>query len=353
MSINLAVSYLHPAAIATRVSYARIDNTSTPVFTTVPNLVGASGTFVIAQNIPAGQYQINGVPIYADGRTCPPTIQITPACPGLTSISAFITGSVIVISYLAPPTAPKVRITVNYPNGGSNTANYVNDGNPISLALPSGVFGNYSVSGQSVCDESSGFYSQPSGIVNVTYNQAISSSYQIGTTSILACAASAGSLFTNGVFGPGVGLFYDSALTNPVTGNSFVVNIANGHIFNLSPVTGIIGSDTGNTCGTTTNVFIQNINSNYFIPAVLGIPGFSLIGTVFSGGSQTGTHGAFIGVIQVPIAGIDGPCCIGLLVNNIPIQSVSVASSGLITFSSISVSATDKISIILHQGSCP
>jgi hypothetical protein len=108
MSINLAVSYSHPAAIATQVSYARIDNTPTPVFTTlVPNLTGASGTFVIAQNIPDGQYQINAVPVYADGRTCPPTINVTPACPGLTSISAFITGGVIVVSYLAPPTAPQ------------------------------------------------------------------------------------------------------------------------------------------------------------------------------------------------------------------------------------------------------
>jgi len=63
---------------------------------------------------------------------------------------------------------PKVRITVNYPNGGSFTANYVNTGNNIVIALPTNLDGDYVVVGQSVCDESSGFYSPFSSQVVVT-----------------------------------------------------------------------------------------------------------------------------------------------------------------------------------------
>lgn len=174
MGINLSVTFSHPAAMATRVSYARIDNLATgasPVFTTVPNLVGGSGTFTVATNIPDGQYQINGLPIYADGRTCTPTVVYTSACPGLISISAINQGGVIVVNYLAPSGAPSVLININFPNGGSFSQIYVNNGNPISVGIPAGVYGTYTVNGQSVCDATSGFYSPPSANVSVLVNQ--------------------------------------------------------------------------------------------------------------------------------------------------------------------------------------
>jgi hypothetical protein len=169
MSINLTIEWDHPSAIANFVQYARIDNTVSPVFTTVaPNVPGASGTATIAMNIPNGQYQVNMTPIYADGRTCTANVSITPACPGLISINAVLNSGNIVVSYLAPSQAPKVRITVNYPNGGSFIANYVNDGNNIVIALPVGQTGLFTVSGQSVCDEGSGFYSAPSTSISLT-----------------------------------------------------------------------------------------------------------------------------------------------------------------------------------------
>lgn len=167
MSINLSIIFQHPDAISHQVSYARIDNIVTPSFINVsPNPVISPTT--IATNIPNGQYQVNSIPIYADGRTCLPEITITPACPGLLSITAVITSGNLVISYLAPSEVPKVRMTVNYPNGGSFIANYVNNGNNIVIALPVGLTGNFAVTGQSVCDEGSGFYSDPSSQVVVT-----------------------------------------------------------------------------------------------------------------------------------------------------------------------------------------
>lgn len=166
-NINLSFQFSHPDAVSHFVQYARIDNTSEPNWiTVVPNPVTSPA--IIATNIPDGQYQIKSTPIYADGRSCQPTVFTTDPCPPLVSLSAYTTGGFLVVQYNAPASAPKVRITVNYPNGGSNTANYVNDGNPISLSIPTNVFGDFVVSGQTVCDEASGFYSVPSPPATVT-----------------------------------------------------------------------------------------------------------------------------------------------------------------------------------------
>lgn len=169
MSINLSISFSHPDAVAHRVRYARIDNTVNPNYITVsPDPITSPAT--IASNIPNGQYRIESYPIYADGRPCSgdPLIQDTAPCEPLVSINAYLSGDTIVVQYLAPPDVPKVRITINYPNGGSYTANYVNNGNDIPIAIPSNLEGDFLVFGQSVCDEGSGFFSPLSSQVTVT-----------------------------------------------------------------------------------------------------------------------------------------------------------------------------------------
>lgn len=247
MSINLAISFSHPDAISQFVQYARIDNTGSPVFTTVsPN--PTTSPAVIARNIPAGQYQIQSTPVYADGRICQPEIVQTPACPGLISINATLSGSTLIITYLAPSTVPKVRLSVLYPNGGSFVANYVNDGNPVSIGLPAGVFGNYSVSGQSVCDESSGFFSPASGSVTVSYNSVISGTFQLANTPGATCPAGTTTLYSSGPVVPGTTLFLDSGLSTPVVG--FLYALYGGIIYNLGTGTGVLGSDTGVSCTT-------------------------------------------------------------------------------------------------------
>lgn len=167
MSINLTITWSHPAAISNKVQYARIDNTLNPIFTSVADLPGSSGTATIATNIPNGQYQVDITPVYPDGRTCSATVITTSPCSPLFSLNAVIQSGNIVISYLAPSDAPKVRITVNFPNGGSSVANYVNNGNNIVIPLPAGLTGVYTVSGQTVCDEGSGFFSAPSPQVSL------------------------------------------------------------------------------------------------------------------------------------------------------------------------------------------
>jgi hypothetical protein len=172
-TINLSVKANQDGAVAHRIRYARIDNVINPVWITVsPDVVNSPNlTETIATNIPNGQYRIGYYAIYSDLRTCLEQFVETAPCDNLISINAYLDGNNIIIEYLAPNDAPKVRITVNYPNGGNTTQNYVNNGNDIPIALPNGVYGDFTVTGQSVCDESSGFYSAPSSQVVVSREQ--------------------------------------------------------------------------------------------------------------------------------------------------------------------------------------
>lgn len=290
MSINLGIEFQLPVgAVSNLVQYARIDNTSSPVWTTVsPN--PTTSPAVIATNIPNGQYEIQATPIYPDGRTCTPTVTTTPGCPGLISLSAVIQSGVLVVNYLAPSGAPSVLINVNYPNGGSFSQMYTNTGNPISIGLPSGVFGNYTVNGQSVCDPTSGFNSTPSASVTVNYSQAVSGTYYLGSTIPAVCANNSPStLYTNGAPIPGTILYVDSALQTAVTGSSYV--LYQGVIYNLSSTNGTLGTDSGQNC----NVQISGNNGlSTSIPSgngfITSTPGRTVSVYISAGGPPGGTY---------------------------------------------------------------
>lgn len=289
MAINLAIEFQMPVgAVSNLVQYARIDGISNPVWVTVsPN--PTSSPAVIATNIPNGQYEIQATPIYPDGRICQPTVVTTPACPGLISLSAIIQTGVLVVTYLAPSGVPSVLINVNYPNGGSYSQIYPNTGNPISIGLPSGVTGNYTVNGQSVCDASSGFYSAPSASVTVNYTNAVSGTYYLGTSLANVCTAPYTVLYSNGAPVPGSTLFTDPGLNTEITGYSYVSY--QGVIYTISSTNGTLGSDTGQNC----NVTISGNNGlSTSIPSgngfITSTPGRTISVYISAGGPAGGTY---------------------------------------------------------------
>lgn len=172
-TINLSVKLNQDGAIAHRIRYSRIDNVLNPTWVTVsPDVVNSPNlTETIATNIPNGQYRIGYYAIYSDLRSCQEAFVDTPACDPLISINAYLDGNNIIVQYFAPSDVVKVKININYPNGGSYSALYLNNGNDIPIALPNGVYGDFTVTGQSVCDENSAFYSAPSSQVIVTREQ--------------------------------------------------------------------------------------------------------------------------------------------------------------------------------------
>ena len=298
-SINLTVQFTPiPGTSYNLCQYARIDNTATPVFINAPNVVTSPTT--IATNIPDGQYQINLTPIYPDGRTCTPTSFITPPCAPLISISAYINSGTLVVNYLAPSGTPQVQINVAYPNGGTWSQMYVNNGTPISIALPPNLYGNYTVTGQSVCDPVSGFYSALSQTVTVVLSQPTPNTYSLSNSQTAICGVTPATYYTAGGFQVNTTLFTDSTLATPVLGYSYVM--INNIVYNLDPTTGVIGAATGANCAiqvTGNNAFstsIPNGTGNIIAPA-----GTTVTCSITANGPSGGTYNLSVSIPSLSI----------------------------------------------------
>jgi hypothetical protein len=157
-NIDLIVTFNHPDAISNTIRYARIDNTDTPVYTTISAILPGASPYTISTSpaLENGQYRVYIRPVYADGRLCSETLFDTPACTGINSFSASYDGSNINVTYNAVGSLEAVKVNIAYPNGGSFSQIYTN-GDPIVITPPNGVFGNYYITMQPVCDQDTGF----------------------------------------------------------------------------------------------------------------------------------------------------------------------------------------------------
>lgn len=361
MAINLSIKWSHPGANSAFIRYARIDNVSNPSYIIVtPNKVVTPNvtTINIAEGVPNGQYEIQATPIYADGRSCAATIDITNACPGLQAISAYISGGNIIVNWTALPEIPKARITVTYPAGGSAVANYSNVApvNNTVIPIPPGNNGNITVQGQSVCDESSGFYSSFSNSItlnNATGTNPIPSQYVVGNNIDTLCNGNATTLYTNGAFAIGNVIYQDAALTVPVTGYTYVSSVYSLIIYTVSTLTGEVLGSTGQSC----NVVVSNniLTDNYKINTVTGITGFVLPGGgVLVNTSYTGTRtpsGTFTVAVNVS-SNIGASGRLTLSRNNIVIQCLNVSGNNTYTFNPFVFAANDLLEIESETGSC-
>lgn len=240
--------------------------------------------------------------------------------------------------YSSIPFAPGVTMYVDNtlltPITGFNFIALVSSGNVYNLDSGTGVVG--SATGNNCSSGTPG-------------------TYGLSNTGPGTCGATSQILYSNGTFAPGVTLYTDSALTNPVTGFLFVLQTSTNKIFNLDSTTGLVGSDTGTMC-TTTTVRITSSMVGCTLTNVSGISGFtpSPALPMSVGGTVTGTHGAFAGSIALTISGTPffNPSNITLHVDGVPVACVNVTSSGIYTFGSRSYGATQLIEIFLNTGSC-
>lgn len=167
-TMDIIVNFNNPAAASFNLRYARIDNTNTPTYISVPGII--TSPYVI-DNVADGQYLVGLTPIYSDGRTCPEVTQTTSSCTGINSFNAIIGGSPsgFIISYNALPSIPQVRVNISYPNGGSSSQIYTNNGVDIDIPFPAGVFGDFAITMTPVCNANTGFFGAPTApvILNV------------------------------------------------------------------------------------------------------------------------------------------------------------------------------------------
>ena len=173
--MDISVDFVHPSAISNTIRYARIDNTNSPVYTTITGVLPAD-TPKLIPNVPTGQYFVGITPIYADGRRCSETSGVTEVCPPITSFNSYLGGEAgyehINIKYTAMSRSGHIKVVVGLPNGGTYSEIVVNDGSTIHIPLSTlgNQVGTYTVTLYPVCDVANGFFGQPtsSAILTVT-----------------------------------------------------------------------------------------------------------------------------------------------------------------------------------------
>lgn len=185
-TIDIIVTFTHPAAIKNTIRYARVDNTSTPVYTTITDVLPGDSPYTIS-GVDDGQYIVTITPIYADGRTCGEVVLNTGfPTSGINAFSASFDGTDITIDYNAPDALPQVKVTINYPNGGTFSQIYDNDGMDITITPPAGVYGDYTIYMTPVYNENTGYFGQNTAPAIVTVTPPNNSTFVNNTTNVLA-----------------------------------------------------------------------------------------------------------------------------------------------------------------------
>lgn len=72
--------------------------------------------------------------------------------------------------------------------------------------------------------------------------------YLVHTVPYLICGSSPITLYSSNAFGVGQKMYFDSALTRPVTGYTLITQFKHGFIYTIDSTTGIVGASTGNNC---------------------------------------------------------------------------------------------------------
>lgn len=275
-TMDIIVNFNNPSAISYTLRYARIDNTNTPTYITIPNVL--SSPYLI-NNVADGQYFVGITPIYADGRVCPEITQTTPACTGINSFSAVTGGSPtsdFIVSYSAIAGLPKIRVNIAYPNGGSWSQIYNNGSSPITIPFPPFVYGDFSITITPVCNENTGYFGAPTApvILNVPDPNVLPGNmYSISHTNTASNVGTVQLYIGNNNSSPSTFLYNATLVTDPTTGTSASLPAVNANILfiidngktflsvSCNGVPGLTGTNTASWGGINGNVQIDFIST--------------------------------------------------------------------------------------------
>lgn len=252
---QLVVTFVNTATTSSVCNIYRVTNgikSSSAASTTI--LLPGDSPFT-SPDLPEGQYSVELTPEFADGKNCPASIILTDNCYPITSFQAYTGGESgyehFNIKYTT--VAPKVKLIVGLPNGGTQSFIYTNDGSTIHINFTEfgSQYGDYTFTIYPVC--------------NVTTNY-------IGVASapiVIEVAPPNNSSFINNSAG---------AMTNVLL-TSFATVISS--VFNSSSVA---------SSGGTTGYYLAN---GFYNSLVININ----TGTIATGSLVTGT-GTFAGVVS-------------------------------------------------------
>lgn len=182
-------------------------------------------------------------------------------------------------------------------------------------------------------------------------------SYILGNSTASICAGTVVTRYTNGAFVVGGTLFLDSALTTPVTGNAYVVQVSTNAIYNLNISTGVVGSSTGLSCTVNVNLHDQTSVLSFTSVLINGAP-ISIPGgfPTSTGVNVTGTSPRN-GTCTVEVSySMTGPSmnCMTITGSDGTSQNQTIATgSSTVTFSGVVVNNTATVVINTTNGVCP
>lgn len=197
-------------------------NNSGNTFTTVTNTAAAFP--VTVGSLAATQWEVQIRQQCANGVWSPWAAAVSNnpcAVPSLFTVA--ISGSNFVVTANLPSPATKIEVTMTDPNGGVSVAVYDlgSSSGTQNIAIPVGIYGNYSFKGRTVCTASPLFASDFTNNVNVVNTNPTSNNIKL--------SASFGLAITNTVNGTGSGIptSFNGAT---VTGNlyDYTPGLANG-----------------------------------------------------------------------------------------------------------------------------
>lgn len=371
-TIDLVVTFDHPSAISNTIRYARIDNTVSPTYITIPGVLPGASPYTIS-GVDNGQYRIGITPVYSDGRSCPELFFETPACIGITSFSAEYDGTNIVATYTADPALSSVRFNISYPNGGTFTQIYTN-GDAISVTPPPGVYGTFFATLQAVCEPDTGFFGVATAPATFTIdppgnssieNLTASTSFSVEVladsltpvpTSTLSVANTIPFYLADGTYTAiqvrGVGSGFTVRL---VTGTGTYYGVDDGfgkYDFASIPVlSGMVISILDDASPVVSTFYVEN-NATTNITNIT--PAFFLINVgelpLTGGNTIQGTHGGYTG--EIGLENNVGDACASLSVNGVEVETMSL-TTGTQSFASRTYNVGDLIEIVISENLCP
>lgn len=390
-NIDLVVNFDHPAAVSNTIRYARIDNTGSPSYITIPGILPGQNPYTIA-SVPNGQYRVGITPVYSDGRLCSELFFETPACAGINSFSATYDGtSDIDVTYSAAVSVPQVRVNISYPNGGSASQIFTN-GDPISMTIPIGLSGTYIVTMQPVCDEDTGFFGVSTAPVNVPI--AFDQTVQLQVINPLGGSTNRITAVT-GIAGFSFGSTVNEGETQTGTHSAFtgVISVAimqsfgtgaNGILLSINGTpTECIPAPSGSLFAQTFNfgsrtyaatdviqiTYDANIcdvsgagaflvTNNATAPSIASVTPSSVYEIsagsfpVIPSAGVTATHTGFSSILNVAVTGISGTVKAELYKNADLQQCLTFTVDGNADFNAVVFSISDTCEIILSDGGC-
>lgn len=378
--VDLVVTFSHPDAISNTIRYARIDNTVTPVYTTIPGILPGDSPYTIS-GVANGQYRVYLRPIYSDGRLCTETFVDTPACTGINSFSVAYDGTNINVTYSASGDLDAVRVNISYPNGGSFSQIYAN-GDPIVIAPPPGVFGTFFVTMQPVCNVNSGFFgvaTPPSTfIINPPFNSVIINNSSLNQSFVgifslvpalsyldstpLNIAATQAFYIGDGTYGQLFvrvdGADRDLLACTLVTGTGTYSGIpysTNRFLFtSVSILAGCTITLTDDASPSLGDFIVTNSSATGQIDSITPVI-YSIVSGSFpvsNGQELDATHTGFASILNVAVSGITGNTKVELFKNGVLQQCITFISDGNNNFAAFAFNPGDLCEFVMSDGGC-